>query len=457
MLKARAADGLFVLIWLTILGTVIYAMSRGKSMADHDLVALIVGLVIYSLFAFRRGARLFACVATITLVAPLYMLEIYLLMKPPGKANATHVMDLREKGVHAYPAMFPRHFVDLSYRVGGGSPVVVGGREVLPLAGVPETPTVYCRTGEGEMVVYQSDALGFRNATEVPEAGKVDFVLLGDSYVHGYCVSDEYTYAAHVSKLGPTINLGMTGTSPLAQLAIYKEYAEHLAPNHILWFFFEQNDLSDFVKERHYSLLESYLDATHSQQLIDINDDVALSIKRYVDDVLESGNIPHFNPDVVKSRFDMLRDFALLARSRLALFGGKRQKTGMFAQFELPNFSAQDWQDLDYIWQSVVDLQNETGGTLTFVYLPGPPRFAANDPSQFIELERKVIEHWSRLGADYVSLSNVVTNTDDPLSLYSRQHFTEEGYKLTADHIVEHLRGRTELQLGRSAAGGETD
>ncbi len=82
---------------------------------------------------------------------------------------------------------------------------------------------------------------------------------------------DAFTYAAQLSVLGPTANYEMNGTSALAQLAIYREYVKPLRPRHIIWFFYEGNDLTDYLAERARPLLRAYLDPGHVQNLVTMN------------------------------------------------------------------------------------------------------------------------------------------------------------------------------------------
>ena len=62
---------------------------------------------------------------------------------------------------------------------------------------------------------------------------------MGDSIVHGYHVNEGNDIASHMRKLGHnTINLGQGGNGPIQNLAILREYTNHLSPNVIFWFFY---------------------------------------------------------------------------------------------------------------------------------------------------------------------------------------------------------------------------
>jgi hypothetical protein len=56
-----------------------------------------------------------------------------------------------------------------------------------------------------------------------------------------------------------TLNLGGGGNGPLLMLATLKEYAEPVKARTVLWFYFEDNDLTDLRKEKNAPLLMRYL------------------------------------------------------------------------------------------------------------------------------------------------------------------------------------------------------
>ena len=84
-------------------------------------------------------------------------------------------------------------------------------------------------------------------------------VGIGDSFTSGYCLQDSLSFMSLIKKEYPlTINLGVTGTGPLHQLAILKEYVESLKPKVVLWNFFEGNDLQELAIEQDNIILKKY-------------------------------------------------------------------------------------------------------------------------------------------------------------------------------------------------------
>ena len=364
------------------------------------------------------------------------MFEIYLHL---GSSKAAFTQDLRAHGIEAYPRVSPNELMDLWLAAGDRNPIAVEGRDVLPVAGIPNSPTVYCQADDGGMIVYRSDSLGFRNVDDTSLAEQPEFALLGDSFVHGYCVRDEDTYAAHLGILGTTRSFGIDGTSVLAQLAIYREYVQQLGARRLVWFFYAGNDLHGFVAERERQPLRAYLTPSHSQHLMALNGRIAVATKRYVDEQLML-RVGAAKLDEAKPFSNVILDFLFLRKTRDALLGANVRKLGQVSQDEMPpSISEAQWQEIVEIWRRVIDLQRKSGGEMSFVYIPSVNRFATNDPVIHIDIERKVLEIWRKLDVDHVSFTDMLLTVKDPLSLYSGIHFTREGYEVTANYLIRHL------------------
>ena len=91
---------------------------------------------------------------------------------------------------------------------------------------------------------FTTDSRGFRNRIA---RQKTDVVLIGDSYIEGWYVSDDETAAVILERrLGRTVsNLGVSGFGTLQELVVLRRYALQLKPRLVAWFFFEGNDLYD--------------------------------------------------------------------------------------------------------------------------------------------------------------------------------------------------------------------
>ena len=90
----------------------------------------------------------------------------------------------------------------------------------------------------------QCDANGFRNSKDLQRA---DIVLLGDSFVEGYNVTQDAICAKHLAdRLSAEVcNLALCGFGPQQELVALKRYRAPLKPQVVVWFFYEGNDLED--------------------------------------------------------------------------------------------------------------------------------------------------------------------------------------------------------------------
>jgi len=141
--------------------------------------------------------------------------------------------------------------------------------KILSIGGKSHSNIFLCK--EKYPVYYKSDRFGFRNYDFLwSEKIAKDFLLIGDSFVHGECVKDEFTFSNILNDKfnKKTINLGIGGSSSLNQLASVVEYGKIINPKIIIWFYFEGNDLDGLDSEFKVSSLKNYLKANYSQNLI---------------------------------------------------------------------------------------------------------------------------------------------------------------------------------------------
>jgi GDSL-like Lipase/Acylhydrolase family len=93
-------------------------------------------------------------------------------------------------------------------------------------------------------LTFSYDALGFRNPARPQTA---DVALVGDSYVEGAYNDDADVVARRLeARLGrPVASLAVAGFGTMQALVVIDRIAPRFAPQVIVWFFFEGNDLYD--------------------------------------------------------------------------------------------------------------------------------------------------------------------------------------------------------------------
>ena len=146
--------------------------------------------------------------------------------------------------------------------------------ELFPLSGFSNLETIYCNE-LGFYSKYKSDKYGFRNENTLWDTKSVDFLMIGDSFGHGACVSTENGIQKNLEKLWnqkkKILNLSYGGNGPLIEYATLKEYANDLEIKNILWFFTEVNDLVDLNLELTDSKLIKYLKNKNYSQNLSLN------------------------------------------------------------------------------------------------------------------------------------------------------------------------------------------
>ena len=76
----------------------------------------------------------------------------------------------------------------------------------------------------GYWAIYKSDRYGFNNPDKLWDKDNIDFVIVGDSFVHGMSVFDKDSIRGNIEKKfrRGVINLGWSGNGPLTELCDLK-------------------------------------------------------------------------------------------------------------------------------------------------------------------------------------------------------------------------------------------
>jgi hypothetical protein len=337
---------------------------------------------------------------------------------------------LRQAGVPAYPATRAKDLLIEGEDGVRRSPLAVGGREFLPLAGVPERTIVACNES-GRWLVYRSDRHGFRNPPEAWTRTPA-LALVGDSFVHGDCVGSEDNLAALLGRRASVLNLGIAGFGPLSMLASVKEYLPALKPRTVLWFFFEGNDIADdLVRERRSPLLVSYLQPRFRQGLAERQDEISRHLAAYLDAHMAEAmsRIDHPYEEVIDH---------LKLRSLRESFGIDPLVLGATAEVNDDLF--------DLFRAALAEAKREIeswGGRLTFVYLPDSTRYFGADhrgPARE-RIRERVLAEAAGLWLPVVDVHLAFLAEPDPRALfqYPGSHYNEAGYRAVAAAVERTL------------------
>lgn len=98
-----------------------------------------------------------------------------------------------------------------------------------PIGSLQLAKTYYCNEGYG-LIRFQTDRFGLRNNDDSwNDIDSSDYVLLlGDSFVQGACVEDQYTISTILEKTlsKPVFNLGVNGNGPYEYMATLKNFVK---------------------------------------------------------------------------------------------------------------------------------------------------------------------------------------------------------------------------------------
>ncbi len=137
--------------------------------------------------------------------------------------------------------------------------------DILPLSGYENAKILLCLDENNNPVYFNSDTNGFNNN----ESDKKNILLIGDSYVQGMCINNNYNFNEQFKKFNlNTASLGVGGNGPLLEFATFKEYKLDYNLKSILLFITPDNDFYDLSNEKNNKILIKYLnDDKYKQNL----------------------------------------------------------------------------------------------------------------------------------------------------------------------------------------------
>ena len=135
--------------------------------------------------------------------------------------------------------------------------------DILPLSGYENAKILLCLDENNNPVYFNSDNNGFNNN----DSDKNNILLIGDSYVQGMCVNNNYNFNEQFKKYNlKTSSLGVAGNGPLLEFATFKEYKLDLNLKSIVLFITPDNDFYDLSNEKNNKILKNYLNDDNFKQ-----------------------------------------------------------------------------------------------------------------------------------------------------------------------------------------------
>jgi hypothetical protein len=318
--------------------------------------------------------------------------------------------------------------------------------EVLPLSIMANKLVVLCNE-TGQFLTFKSDGHGFNNPPEVWRSSRANIAVLGDSFVHGYCVQDNFVTLIR-RRYPTTLNLGASGAGPLVMLATLKEYARAVKPKVVLWVYFEGNDLKNLSQERKSPLLRRYLTEGFSQDLIERRHEIDRALADYLKK-LEARSSWSIKREELREFFEQLWEGGEIRRrvASIMRLASLRKRIGLVYGATNPDAGVsrstpeEERAQAELLYEILAEARRsveEWDGDLYFVYLPQWRTYALK-PTGPDPLRTRVLSAAKKAGLPVIDIHQTFKRHADPVGLFPLRlsgHYTEEGNRLIAAEVL---------------------
>ena len=318
--------------------------------------------------------------------------------------------------------------------------------KILPLSSFPNKKIIYCNEN-GYYVLYQSDRYGFNNQDLVWDREKFDFILIGDSFTNGACVTPEKNIAGNLNKITNSqniLNLGIGGGGPMQEYAIIKEYLPtEKKINRLLWIYYEGNDLGNLVFELDNNILNNYLNNNNfSQNLKSKNKQLEVFLQEKIE--IEEKKI---KKNKSKNRNLKIINFILLKKTRNLIIS---QLSIHFNKKDNKIFDKSKYQEkliLDKfreILSKVKKITNDNEILFYFIYIPDGHRYIKDNNNIKFQNYSYIKNLVNDLKIKFIDINKIISiKYRDPLKLYAFNnpgaHFNEQGYNVVSKIIFDEI------------------
>ncbi len=298
-------------------------------------------------------------------------------------------------------------------------------REAI-LSGFPKTQVVLC-SGPDSIVSYRADRYGFNNPDALYETSHLHTMLLGDSFIEGFCLPPEEDMVSQLRRNGvPAIGMGIRGNGPLTELATLGRFGPMFRPNHVFMVFFEGNDWENLQNELGRTWLRPALVESADFGTPSTANEMMQRAKSMMDDIT---NRPVTVADLF-TKTEILRNFIALQQTftRLGLIFPK-------ATPAIPEFGE--------ALRRAKTIANGWSGSFTLVYVPQVDRFLGPLPAAhaYEPLRTRVLNSASEAGVDVIDLTSALEKELQPETFYAPDaHFNSRGAAFAATILARHLR-----------------
>jgi hypothetical protein len=462
----------FLIIYVFYKSEIVHLGSKNEYYFKYYLISII--LIFFSAFVFflneENKKKIFLIIFSVYITSLLFEILYYYNIQV-NMHEAIKYTYLKKKNPDTFLKVYPSFFLKDE------------NLDLFPLSGMSQKLIVGCKE-ENEVSTFNSDRFGFNNPDEEWSKSEIEVFMIGDSFVNGNCVNENYTISSNFrkffnkknSKNFSVINTGQPASGPLLQLSILREYLpKDKNIKKLIWFYYEQNDLENLNKELKNSILNKYFqNQNFTQNLMILNEEKDLIVKKYHDQktkdienfVRDNFGFTSLMQNIIKLR--NVRRLTIENKETIKfinyLSGNKEKSKEIYFYPEKPNlnefnFIADENLILKFekIAQEIKTIAERNNIEPYFVYIPSLYRIQNNKNYKFIEKKKdkditaaditfaysKIKSIINNLGFYYIDLnSDFFSKTSNPEKFFTgsyRSHFTIEGYKKISIFISNNL------------------
>ena len=301
-------------------------------------------------------------------------------------------------------------------------------KDRFPLSGISDSNTIYCNEN-GYWSSYKSDRYGFNNNDNIWDKKSVDYLLLGDSSMHGACVNNKDSIKGNLQKLDKKaniINLGYAGSGTLIEYSTLREYFVP-GTKRIIFLYSEENDLKNLRREIKNPILRKYLKKNYTQNLKSKQKNLNESLLLFQNDQIK---------EFKKNQKNKIVKVIYLQKLRKLLFS----KTSTIRKIYPEDI--QNFQNLMILLNDFAKINNSD---LYFIYSPDFNRYTEkykNEKNLYdYDTILKIVKD---LNINIIDLhTQLFLKHKDPMSFFPMRsfgHYNEKGYQKTAETIYEAIK-----------------
>ena len=296
--------------------------------------------------------------------------------------------------------------------------------KIYSLSGVSSSLTVFCNEN-GYYSVNLSDRYGFNNPDDEWDNSIIDYVFVGDSLTHGYCVNRPNDIPSVIRSIHnkKVLNLGYGRNGPLIEYATLREYLPKNVKK-IVFMYYEGNDLDGLNGELKNNILTKYLtDEDFYQNLKEKQKFIDYEKRKHILVRLEGD----------KFKFFMLNKTRKAIKNIINL---KKNKKNLILN---NNYKLEKLEQILFLSKK---LASERKSDFYFVYLPSVSYYFENkrypDKSLYFNEIRSIV---NKLNINFIDIHKEVFEKEkNPKKLFPFElsgHYNVEGYKKVAEIIYK--------------------